>query len=155
MTIYEPGTDEDLLVVQWWNLLRENGDLELAFMREVWALAPFLANMGGDTVLTFEFDDNGIWFAAWYDPIMSGASCGLWVREDKRNMEAVEAGHTSMEIAFECFPVLVTTTRSPLVRETAMKQGFAELGVIPQLFNDEDSFVLYATKQSFEEARNG
>jgi len=155
MKIYEPGTDEDLLVLKWWGLLTETGDLGRAFVRAIWPLSEFMVNMGGNTILTYEADEQGIWFATWYDPIMSGAFCGLWVREDKRNMEAVKAGHLSMRIAFETFPVLITATRSESVRKTAQRQGFKDLGVVPHLFDLEDAFVLYATKKSFEELNGG
>ena len=149
LTVYEPGIDSDLLVLSWWHHMATSGDLERAFSATLAPCGAFMAEMRRCT-LTYEADDTGIWFAAWYEPALSGGFYGLWIRNGKRaSADALRAVIESLHFGLERWPVLIFATMHAPVVAQAEQLGFTRLGDIPHLFDGEASTIAWLDAEHF------
>jgi hypothetical protein len=79
---YEPGIDSDLTLLAWWQHMALCDDLERGFSVELASVGAFLSVMR-ECDLVYCADDDGIWFASWCEPKLTGAFWGVWVRADR------------------------------------------------------------------------
>lgn len=149
MTVYEPGIDSDLLVLNWWHQMATTGDLERAFTVNLAPCGAFMAEMR-KVMLVYEADADGIWFAAWFEPMLSAGSYGLWIREAKRhNADAMRQVIESLHLGLERFPVLVFATMHDRVVEQGKRFGFQVMGVVPHLFDGEPATLAWLDAEHF------
>lgn len=153
---YESNVETDLLLTKWWMLLAETRDLEQVFTADYAVLSRFLFGFQPPTTLLYATDAEGIWFAAWVDPIMSGAFFGFWVREAYRpsvssNMEPTLAvTHEAFTTFFREYPILFQISRSHHIMELAERLGGHVMGSVPYIFDGESAFVAYLTREGFK-----
>ena len=147
-------TSDEFLLLDWYNNLVTSGDHYLMFDRDMRYVSNFLAFFKPPQTLAYAVDKGGIWFAYWLSPYMSGATVGLWVREEKR------AAKTTFELLIECFnesfktvTVLVTITKQESVGAYFTKLGGVYGMTIPALCNGEDVSIFTMTRGQWE-ARN-
>src|SRR5438445_9732349 len=125
MTVYEGHADEDLLLCDWYQRLVAGDEIADVFAPELRALSTFLLSWrpGGQRALVYEADEEGIWFASWWEGFFAGAAFGIWVRPDYRQPDHAEAGWAAFDLAmaaaFRHFPVLVALTKSPRIVKLA------------------------------------
>ena len=81
--IYQPGTDDDLLLVEWYAVLRSTGDLERTFFTGMYSLSGFLAGFRNGT-LVLAVSAGRVWGAAWVEIVNSAPFCGAWMHEAAR-----------------------------------------------------------------------
>jgi hypothetical protein len=155
LKVYEPGPATDILLARWWDHMAGCGDLELVFESEYALLSRFMAGFQAPTVLLYAEDADGIYFAMWADPIMSGAFFGFWMRSDKRPSEtgdvseAYELSHSALDTFLANFPVMLIATRDPHIVQLAQRLGGKLLGVVPHIFDGSGAFVCYLTREDF------
>ena len=149
--LYQPSREHDLVVSAWWARLVAGPDAERTFTPSVTdTLSAFLGFFQQPKHLVFKLDTVGIWFAAWLEPVMSGAYFGLWIREDRRHSKlALVAFEESLSIAFTIFPVLIGVTRQPDLIDGHKRLGYTLLGQIPYLWDDTDVYIMFITKDAF------
>lgn len=163
LKVYVPGPATDILLARWWDTMATAGDLETVFTAEYALLSQFMAGFQAPNVLIYAEDDEGIYFAMWADPMMSGAFFGFWMRADKRPSEngdvqhAFELSHKALTMLFDAFPVLFVVTRDPHIVQLALRLGGKTLGVVPHVFDGEAAYVCYLTREDFAsyKATNG
>jgi hypothetical protein len=105
--------------------------------------------------LLYEADEQGIWFASWYEPILSALVQGLWAREDKRGKELVETVGRSMKMVFDYAPVIMGLTRFKDVVASAELFGAKNHGLIPCIWEGEAAYLASLTKEDFERVYGG
>jgi hypothetical protein len=156
MTLYDGSPQADLLLLEWWTRMAATGDLERAFSAAHASVGNFFGSFRPSSILIYEVDDQGIWFAAWFDPVMSGAFYGLWVAPHKRSTKV--AFHTVQEsIAFglEKFPILIGAIREDRVAKQAVRFGARILGNLPHVFDGETATIVYLTTETFRAHQRG
>lgn len=152
MILYEPGPEEDLLLLQWYNTLMETGDLAKAFTSRMYSIGAFMANMRPPLILLYEADEQGIWFASWYDGVMSALVQGLWARKDKRGKELVPVVGRSMRMVFDYTDLIMGLTRFEKVAQSAQLYGAKSHGIIPLIWEGESAYLISLTKEDFVRA---
>ena len=151
MTIYVPGTEQDLLLLQWWAQMTETDDFE-AFSPTVRTPAMFLALFQQPNALFYDTDEKGIRFAVWVNDFMGGASINFWARADWRNGQwANSLMFDVMPKVFSVTPLAVFTTRGPHVVKRAREWGWTILGEVPYLYLGKTATVGYMTREMYEE----
>ena len=163
LKVYEPGPASDILLARWWDHMAGCGDLELVFESEYTMLSRFMAGFQAPTVLLYAEDDDGIYFAMWADPVMSGAFFGFWMRADKRPSEngdvglAYELSHGALDTLLANFPILFIATRDAHIVQLALRIGGKVLGVVPHVFDGSSAYICYLTREDFAsyKASNG
>ena len=155
MILYEPSRDHDLVLARWWTTLISGDDASRTFSPDVTSnLHAFLSFFQLPRHLVFKLDGGGVWFAAWYEPIMSGAFFGLWIREDHRQSRAsFVAFEESIRAGLVVSPVLIGVTRQPDLIDEHERVGYTLVGRIPELWDGDDVWILTMTRESFN-ARN-
>jgi hypothetical protein len=150
MTIYAPGDfHRDLLLLDWYITMGRGPDFEQIFFRDAAPIASFMGTMQ-KCLLIYETDEQGIWFAAWFDAAMSAGAVGLWCREDKRqSREMAQALYDTMEIGLARFPVILFVTRNASILRRTAAFGFVVLGEIPGLFDGETASIAWVNKERF------
>lgn len=152
MIVYNRSTEHDLLLARWWAILCETGELRTTFAKSIESLSSFYALFHPPSVLLFFTDANGIWLAAWFESVLSGAFMGLWSRQDKRkSRSAFRAVLSIYRQALVTWPVLIGVTKQEKLIDQHQRLGYTLLGKIPCLFDGEDAFVLVLTKQTFRD----
>lgn len=154
MTVYEPGIHSDLLLLDWYQTMAQASDgfttdLERAFSVTMAPLAAFLTELRR-CFLVYEADDSGIWFAAWFDPAMTGAYHHAWIRADRRASKgALAAMIESLYLGLQKWPVLISVTKQPSVVSAIRGLGFTTLGDIPWLFDGETATISWLDSAHF------
>ncbi len=154
MTVYDGSPQADLLLLDWWTRMAATTDLEQAFSVVHASAGSFFQSFRPPNILIYEVDDEGIWFAAWFDPVMSGAFYGLWIAPPMRlSMSALRAVQASVAFGLEKFPVLIGATRHVKVARQAARFGARILGDIPNLFDGETATIGYITNETVRAPR--
>jgi hypothetical protein len=154
MTVYDGMPESDLLLLDWWTRMAATMELEQAFSVVHASVGSFFHSFRPPAVLVYELDDEGIWFAAWFDPVMSGAFYGLWIAPQMRlTMCALRAVQKSVAFGLEKFPVLIGATRQTKVARQAARFGARIVGDIPNLFDGEKATICYITRETVREPR--
>lgn len=154
MNAYRGNRDEDLLLAQWWAVMERDGDLPLMWGRNMRTLGAMLAFFQNPArALIYEYDERGIWFAMWFDPVMDHTVVALWVRIDRRyrpsTLKAFNAGY---EIAFSKWDVILGLTRRDLLA-AHQRFGYRVVGRIPRARDGEDGWLVTLTKAWWEAAQ--
>jgi hypothetical protein len=155
LKVYTPSPEEDILLGRWWDHMAGCGDLETVFTAEYTLLSRFMAGFQPPSVLLYAADDDGIYFAMWADPAMSGAFFGFWMRADKRPSEtgdvteAYALSHSALDTLLANFPILFIVTRDPHIVQLALRLGGKVLGMVPHIFDGESAYVCYLTTEDF------
>ncbi len=154
--IYEPGIHSDLLVLKWWERMAASGDLEKLFSVKMAECGAFMGAMR-KMLLIYQSDERGIWSAAWFEPVMSGARFAGWIREDRRgSQDGNRAVIESIAFGLDRFPVLLSTwVHDPDWLEWLAALGFETLGTVPRLFEGTDVSVAFVTEDKFYRAAAG
>lgn len=155
MKLYEYGTDcnTDLLIVQWWMRMREDGDLKLVFFPALHSLSAFVGNWkSGDLML--EIDDKGITAAMWVNYFMSSAVIGLYIRPDKRHhlgtLRAVLGMYRMLFTARDgAIKSIIGVTKQPDLLPEHEKLGYKVLGKVAGIYNGEDGYVVVLAQSDF------
>jgi hypothetical protein len=153
---YNRSDKHDLLIAQWWGALRQVGEFDGVFSEDVQSLGAFMEFWRGSCVLVFDTDEQGMTVAMWFQPAMSGAFSGLWVRPDKRRSPSVfrqiELGYSS---ALCHWPVLIGVTKQEQLLKAHRKLGYDVLGRVPHLWNGDPAWIVILTREGFDAARSG
>lgn len=152
MHIYVPGTEQDLLLLQWWAQIKETGDLAEAFSPDIGTPSAFLALFQVPTALFYDYDEKGIRFAVWICAFMGGASINFWARPDYRKGQWADSlMYEVMPKVFAVTPLALFTTRGPHVVKRAREWGWTVLGDVPYLYLGKTATVGYMTREMYEE----
>lgn len=151
LTPYIPGIDSDLLVLSWYHTMATCEDFERGFSVELAPVGAFMAAMRQCDLL-YVADDQGIWFAAWFEPKMTGAFYGLWIRKDKRhNLDSQQLVLDSLAHGFaRGYRVLILATLHQRVIDQGERFGFVTMGTIPHLFDGEPAHIAWLDENRFE-----
>ena len=150
LTVYDWRSDEWLLV-DWYAQLIKSGDMAVTFTPDMRYMGNFLAWFRAPRTLAISNDNSGVFFAFWLESFLSGAFCGLWVREDKRQsptaMKLIIEAYNS---AFQVYTVLMGICKQEHLRDVHLKLGYTKKTTIPALWNG-DAVDFYAiTKDDWE-----
>ena len=150
MILYDYEYSHDLLLAQWWARMREAGEFGRIFTKDLRPLGSFLAYFRPPRSLVFLTDAQGMWFAAWFEPVMSGAFAGLWLRPDYRRKKAgLEAVKSALELGLKRWPVLIGVTRKQELLRAHERLGYTVLGEIPGLAEGEPTWIVVLTQEGF------
>jgi hypothetical protein len=148
---YEPSPAADLHLATWWAKLHTSGDLFQTFSSSLDNLSSFLAWFRPPHRLLYATDAEGIWLAAWFEPLLSGALMGLWADPRYRgSRQAVQVAGQVFEEAFATYPVLLGLIKQRRHLRAATKVGYEVLGAIPHLCNGDDAWLVVLTRAAFE-----
>ena len=149
MVVYKPSPEHDMTLVRWWMDLTNSGEIEVVFSQSVVSFVDFLSLFLPPKTLVFEYDKLGIWLAAWFDPVMSGAFMGFWIAKRKRRTrDAYRAAVKIYDLALAEWPVLIGVTRQKELLDIHENMGYVSNGVIPHLWDGQEAYVLHLTKES-------
>ncbi len=99
---------EEWLLLDWYHRLITSGDMVTTMTADMKHLSNFLMYFRTKVTLAYSADNDGIWFASWVEPIMSGAFFGAWIRKDKRQSPTALKLLTQVyDEAFKVFVVLI------------------------------------------------
>lgn len=153
MHVYRSSPEYDMALVRWWMDLYNGGEMNTIFGK-VMSLVDFVSTFLPPRTLLFECDDIGIWIAAWFEPIMSGAYMGFWIAKRKRRTrDAYKAAIQIYDLALAEWPVIIGVTRQEKLLDIHENMGYTSLGKIPHLWDGQDAYVLCLTKESLRGRR--
>ena len=145
------STKHEMLLLKWYlDLSARPAEFEKLFAQPLRSLTELLKWAQGNVTLGFELDSQGIWVAAWYEPVMSGAFFGAWLREDRRgSFAAWRFIDRAYRVAFEHFPVLIGITQQPELDKLHHALGYQRLGVVPGLFDGKPALIYVLSKENY------
>ena len=149
MRLYQADKDE-LLILYWFLKLRADpAEFENLFMESVRNLTGMLYWAKNSVAMMIDVDDDGIRFAAWLAPFLSGAELGAWARKSLRGTKAhLKFMDGVYEKALADFPVLIGLTKQPALHNLHLKLGYEFKCEIPALFDGAPLRVYSMTKES-------
>ena len=140
---------EEFLLVEWYNQLVTSGDHFITFSSDMRHLSTFLTTFKNQA-LVYAVDNLGMWFACWFEPIMSGAYFGTWVRKDKRHGTAWYGRFkAAIDAAFQRLTVLIALTKQEAVAEQLERIGAVHGMRIPALWDGEAVDVYTLTRDQW------
>lgn len=146
---YKPGIEQDCLLTYWYVTMIATKELQLTFTEL--SLSAFLQSFQPPHHLIYAQSAGRIWFAAWFDPVFDGALLGVWGDKSKRRTKiGLGAFETAVEYGLARWPVLVGITRQEKLLDEHRRLGYTLMGKLPKLWGGEDTWVLYLTRESFD-----
>lgn len=156
MTIYQPGTLDDIDLLRWYERMAADGSIKTALGASLWPLSAFISHFSNPEVCVFVLsDDDGWWAVTWVAPVMAGWSCGFWIRDDVRGTkgprhdEAMGLMMDSLALSLQQRPLMLSITTQPHVAAIVERAGFTHLGRVPLLFDGQDCDIHYITREVF------
>ena len=153
MTVYTPGQGCDLGLLVWYMQLWQCEDMDKLLDHSLWSLSAFMRHFTDPNAILFYIEDEGGWYAAaWVFPMASGGSWGLWIRKDKRftgNRDMMNFIMETLAHGLDKYPVLVNATKQAEIVEKTERLGYTNMGKIPGLFDGQDCYLLYMTREQF------
>lgn len=144
-------TSDEFVLLDWYNNLIASGDHFTTFDRDLRYVSNFLAFFKPPNTLAFASDRAGMWFAYWIAPYLSGATMGLWVREEKRGSKAMfELLIQCIDQTFKIATVILVVTKQESVGGDFVKLGATFGMTIPALWDGEDTAVYTLTRDAWE-----
>lgn len=139
----------DLLLAQMYQRIVDAGEMGTIYAAPH-TLSSFLHSFQAPNSLVFECDDEGIFFAAWFEPTFSGAFFSVWIRPDRRqSREAMMAFMRAAEAGFQLFSNLLGVTKQADLLPIHRKMGYTLKCKIPGLFGGHDAFVVELDRKKF------
>jgi len=84
------------------------------------------------------------------EPAMSGAFFGLWCRDIRRHGKGIlEATEEALDYGLSWYPVLMGVTKQENLLDAHRKLGYNVMGKMPAIFDGEDAWVVYITREMF------
>ena len=135
MILYQRERHEHLLVAFYFELKRDPVELADLFMQPLQNLTNFLWWAEHTVKFMFAKDAQGIWAAAWVEPIMSGAFFGTWIRKEKRKGVGQYAFvNHCINVSLDTFPILIALTQRRELDTIMRRLGFEGGEEYPHLF---------------------
>ncbi len=151
LVTYTPGRDADLLLAQLWARMDADGDLDLVFGSPTFGLSDLMVAMRAPRELLYAADDDGIWFAAWYEPFMQGAHMGFYARPDKRsNIAAGSLFLRCLRAGVTAYKTIIGVTRRMELLEVLQAVGYRLVGHVPELYHGHDAFLAICNTETLE-----
>lgn len=156
MIAYDQSFGHDMLLLGWWSRMFHNADLDRTFTQDLHAPGAFMACWrAGNRALVFDHDDEGIWIAIWFQPVMSGAYMGIWVRPDQRltKRRTVEAVKTTLVTALGHWEPILSLTKQEKLLRPLRGLGYDVVGRVPGLWDGEAVWVAALTHEGLKRGR--
>lgn len=158
MKIYEAGSADDAGLLAWYGRMALDGSIQTAVGQSIWSLAAFVKHFADPDVTVFYADDEYGWkVVTWIAPVMSGWTCGFWMRSDIRGTRGEEHQAAmafmmqSLRLSLQSRPLMLAITTQPHVVKIVEKAGFTRLGRVPLLYDGKDCDIYYITREAFAE----
>ena len=147
---YLPTSAHDWALIDLWGKMQRDGSLEGSILTNSQSLMAFCHLLAEPGETRFALDQSGPYFCAWNEPVMSGVSLGLWIREDKRkSRQCLIFGHQVLTELFKRYPTVLVITRNEQTRRFHEHFGFQFACEIPHLYDGDIAYISYLTKENY------
>jgi hypothetical protein len=148
---FDPQSEQhEGLVVKWWADLEP--DRAVTFHSSLNRLSVFLMFFTQQAKLVFDYDQRGIWFAAWVQDLCDGCVFSVWIRSDMRTKPSAWRDlRMAYDTIFQKYKRVVGYTRQPHLHAEHLKLGYEYCGRIPDII---DGNALYIYSMSREQWAN-
>ena len=156
--MYQPRTEQDVLLAGWWKFLRDSNELHKLFPADQHALSSFLASFAKPVELVYQLNDGGeVCRAAWFSPSMQvGAEGGMWIHPDLRaSKDSYAFVLRCLEVALDTWGVIFGITKQPALLDAHIQLGYTVSEELPSAWDGESAWIVLLTKRAFQEARHG
>jgi len=155
---YQPSVAHSILFLSWWLDLNASKDFDLVFSEAQRPLSAFFKTFDPPALCAFALDEEDkvylvMWLTAMSD-VSTAAFVSYWCREEKRGTrKAHKITKLLFEIAFKHIDVLMSVTKHESLLRIFHRLGHTVVGRVPHYFNGEDAWILYLTKDNFENSK--
>jgi len=145
--------ESEYMLIDWYAALVQSGDMAVTFTPAMRWMGEFLMYWRR-VALLYACDKGGIYFAFWLEPILSGAFCGVWIAQRKRQSPNVyKLLQECYDRAFKAFTVLIGLSKQEHLQEIHEKLGYTHHISVPALWYG-DAVDLYTLTRADWEKRN-
>ena len=153
---YMPTSVHDWVLVDLWGKMQRDRSLEGSILTNAQTLHAFMSLLAHPGETRFALDAQGPYFCTWCEPVMSGISLGLWVREDKRkSRQCLIFGHQVFAELFKRYKVILVITRDETTKQFHEHFGFTFGCVIPYIYDGDSAYISFLTKETYEKKFQG
>lgn len=150
LSVYDWKSDEFQLI-DWYAQLIKSGDMYSTFTPDMRYMSNFLNFFKPPRTMGYASDKNGIFFAFWLESFLSGAFCGVWIRESHRHApSSMKLLIESYNSAFEVYTVLMGLCKQEHLQEIHSKLGYTKRTTVPGLWNGDAVDFYTLTKADWE-----
>lgn len=154
MERYVQGIQGDIDLLALWDKMAHDGSFR-RFPLPFAAPATFVATMQAPTVAFYEKDDQGVWCWFWLEPTNWPVAVGsFWIREDRRNIGAMEGVHLAISAFFQHCSVLLAYTNSEKHVSTFLRFGCTVIARWPGVAAGDDLYLLSLTEDEYKGAQH-
>jgi hypothetical protein len=138
--------------------MTETGEMSQIFPVNTQRLQVFMNLFDLPTVLSYTCGSDGeIDLAVWVDPSNHSDHSvyfGVWVHPSKRySLRYVRILDTIYRATFELKEVICGMTKQPRILDLHRKMGYTVFGPIPRMFDADDGYFVYCTRQSYMQSK--
>ncbi len=146
---YTPTSLHDWLLIDLWGKMQRDGSLQGAMFSSVQSLLPFCQLLAKPST-RLAMDHDGPYFCAWVEPMMTGVSLGLWIREDKRkSRQCLVFSHEVLDELLKTYQVVLVVTRDKTTSQFHKHFGFLFACEIPYIYEGDTAYISYLTQESY------
>lgn len=150
---YEASRDADLLMTHLWHQMDTGGDLDRIFADPTYPLSALLRVFAAPNETYYAYDDNGVWFACWFELFAHGTFVSVWFRPDKRSsMASATLFLRVLRAGIQAYGTVIAMSSHAHVPPFLDAMGFLHVGTIPRLLNGRDA-GLWCISQATLDAR--
>src|SRR5574343_752501 len=149
--MYQPRTEQDVLLAGWWKFLRDSNELHKLFPADQHALSSFLASFAKPVELVYQLNAGGeVCRAAWFSPSMQvGAEGGMWIHPDLRaSKDSYAFVLRCLEVALDTWGVIFGITKQPALLDAHIQLGYTVSEELPSAWDGESAWIVLLTKRA-------
>jgi len=157
---YRKTIEEEIILAQWWEQLRINGDSQHLFPVTNISLTAFLGLFNKPNVLLhYALDEEGaVKVAGWLEQANHAKEHCMyitwWANEKLRgSKEFMRYTFSILDIYTTSVPVIIAFGPRPEIAKLQRSIGFDIIGSVPMMFNGRDCNVMYITRELFEQGK--
>jgi len=156
--LYQGTFDEDYLIAQWWDSLVESDDISLLVSSSAYSLSNFYGLFKSPNMLAYTVRDDQMESAHWAEPVSTSENAVFFSSWCLAAMRGKKQHAVVMTTVYELIfgtgkKVIIAITKQEQLLDLFRKMGYVILDPVPYLFDHDQAWVVYLTKENFERSR--
>ena len=156
--LYQGTPDEDVIIAQWWDSMFGTPEFSDLVASSAHSLSAFYTMFKPPNMMAYTVKDNAIESAHWAEPVSTSNKAiffSSWCAESLRGTKQQAVLMTTIyELLFNMGKeVVLGITKQEKLLDLHRKLGYVILEPVPFLFDAEQAWIMYLTKEVFKTSR--
>jgi len=154
--LYRGTVDEDILIAEWWDSLGD--ELPKLVTESAYSLSSFYSLFKSPNMMSYTVRDRKMESVHWAEPVSTSPHAIFFSSWSSKALRGTKRHAILMATIYEILfsmdqKTILGITKQQELLELHSKLGYEIMGPVPHLFDGDEAWVMYLTKESFEASR--